>query len=164
MTHPDIAGTVLGEGICDSARNGRDGHKPVTLQEGNATLCADPNLPAIVLKEALRLVVWQSTVGNLTNGNPRRRRRSLGGSAARGAAASAKRASLAINRNLSFIPSIQAVSRAQPKTDIAGGENGKDPSAGETLLFGEGWDGKIAKLVQAIAGRHPNIALAILEE
>src|SRR4030095_10389575 len=81
-----------------------------------------------------------------------------------GAVASAKPASLAINRNLSFIPSIQAVSRAQPKTAIAGGENGKDPSAGETLLFGEGWDGKVAKLVQAISGRHPNIALAILEE
>src|SRR6185369_11450915 len=54
--------------------------------------------------------------------------------------------------------------RCQPNTAVAGGQNRKDPFAGQTLLDGEGWDRKVAKLVQAIFGRHPNVALAILEE
>ena len=89
---------------------------------------------------------------------------SCGESADQGAIAPASQASIAINRDLSFIPSVQPIRRAQPMTAIPRGENGETPSAGETLLDRNRGDGEDAKPVQAIQGRHPNIAFTILEE
>src|SRR5678815_4942966 len=56
MTHPDVPCTVVGEGIDDSVRYGCYGNKPVGLEKGNPALRPDPQLPASVLKEGMRLV------------------------------------------------------------------------------------------------------------
>ena len=66
MTHPDVPCTVLGEGKDDSVRYGCYGNKPVRLEKGNPALRSDPQLPATVLKEGMRLI-RQPTVGNLPN-------------------------------------------------------------------------------------------------
>src|SRR4029453_9434355 len=75
MTHPDVPCTVVGEGIDDSVRYGCYGNKPVGLEKGNPALRPDPQLPASVLKEGMRLV-RQPAVRNLSNRAPRVRLRS----------------------------------------------------------------------------------------
>ena len=162
MTHPDVPCTVVGEGIDDAVRYGCDGNKPVRLEKGNPAWRPDPHSPASVLKEGVRLV-RQPAVGNLSNRAPRVGR-SCGESADRGAIAHGSQASIAINRDLAFTPSIQPIRCAKPKTSIPRGDNGKHPSARETLLVRKRGDGEVAKQVQAFPGRHPNTAFPILKE
>src|SRR6185436_19025251 len=162
MTHPDVSCTALGEGKDDSVRYGCYGNESVGLKKGNAVLCSDPQLPATVLKEGLRLT-RQPTVWNLPNRAARLRTPSPGESADWGATAHA-RASGAIHRDVALVPSVQPFRCAQPKTAIPRGENGQNPSARETLLVRKCWDREVAKPVQAFRGRHPNIAFPILKQ
>src|SRR6476646_1090687 len=163
-THPDVPCSVLGEGIDDSVWYGACGNKPVRLKKANPDLRSDPNLPAVVLKEGIHRILRQPSVGNLPNRAPRVRAPSGRQSADRGPTAHVTQPSIAINRDLAFIPSIHPIRRAQPKTAIPRGQNGKKPSARETLLVGKRWDSEVAKAVQAFCGRHPNIAFPILKE
>src|SRR5512132_4446415 len=144
MTHPHVPCTVVGEGKDDSVRYGCYGNKPVGLKKGDPALRPDPHLPASVLKEGLRRV-RQPAVCNLSNRAPRVGLPSWGESADRGATAHARQASIAINRDLAFNPSIQPIRCAHPKTAIPRGQNGKNPSARETLLVRKRWDGEVAK-------------------
>src|SRR6185369_7456676 len=79
-------------------------------------------------------------------------------------AAHTTRASLAIDRNFTLVPSVQPIRRTQPKTSILRSQNRRNPSAGQTLLYRKRWDGEVAKPVQALYARRPNIALPILQE
>src|SRR4030095_1213221 len=164
MTHPDVPCSALGEGIDDSVRYRACGNKPVRLKKANPDLRSDPNLPAVVLKEGIRRILRQPTVGNLPNRAPRVRAPSGRHSADRGPTAHVTQPSIAINRDLASIPSIHPIRRAQPQTAIPRGQNGKKPSARETLLVRKRWDREVAKPVQTFYGRHPNIAFPILEE
>src|SRR4029453_5975779 len=163
MTHPNVPCTVVGEGIDDSVRYGCYGNKPVGLEKGNPALRPDPHLPASVLKEGMRLV-RQPAVCNLSNRAPRVGLPSWGESADLGATAHARPASIAINRDLAFHPSIQPIRCAHPKTAIPRGQNGRNPSARPTLVDGNRGDGEVAKPIEAIIGRHPDIAFPIFKE
>src|SRR4029079_6283991 len=144
MTHPDVPCTVVGEGKDDSVRYGRYGDKAIGLEKGNPALRPNPQLPVSVLKEGLRLVRQPALCC--------------------GASAHAGQTSIAIHRDLARCPSIQPIRGAQPETAIPRGQNGKNPSARETLLVGKRWDCKVAKPVQAVPGRHPNIVFPILKQ
>src|SRR4029450_8029047 len=163
MTHPDVPCTVVGEGIDDSVRYGCYGNKPVGLEKGNPALRPDPHLPASVLKDGTP-PVRQPAVCNLSNRAPRVGLPSWGESADRGATAHASPASIAINRDLAFHPSIQPIRCAHPKTAIPRDHNGRNPSARQTLLDGNRGDGEVTKPIEAIVGRHPNIAFPIFKE
>ena len=159
MTHPDVPCTVLGEGIDDPVRYGCYGNKPVGLEKGNPALRPDPNLPAMRPERGHRAL----------SGNPlsvisrivplESRRPSWGESAERGATAHASAASIAINRDLAFIPSVQPIRCAQPKTAVPRGQNGRNPSAGQTLLDGNRGDGEVAKPIEAIRRSPPKYCL-----
>src|SRR6476620_621706 len=99
MTHPDVPCTVVGEGIDDSVRYGCDGNKPVGLEKGNPALRPDPQLPASVLKEGMRLV-RQPGVCDFSNRALRVGLPSGGESADRRATARASPSSIAVNRDL----------------------------------------------------------------
>jgi hypothetical protein len=94
----------------------------------------DPNSPAIVLKDGIHGVIRQSTV------------------------------SLAVNRNLPVIPSVQAIRSAKPNAAILGCENGPNEGVRQTLLARNRSHREVANAVDAIPGGHPNIAFTILKE
>src|SRR6187399_2837196 len=143
MTHPDVPCTVVGEGIDDSVRYGCYGNKPVGLEKSNPALRPDPQLPASVLKKGMRLV-RQPAVCNFSNRALRVGLPCWGECADRGATAHASPASIAINRDLVFSPSIQPIRCAHPKTAIRGDHNGRNPSARQTLLGGNRGDCEVA--------------------
>src|SRR5277367_5702037 len=84
---PEIPGTV--HGMHDPARHATYGNKPAVLEVGKRASRRDPNSPAIILEERVR-IIRQST------------------------------ASLAIDRNLPVIPSVQAITRSQPNAAVPG--------------------------------------------
>jgi hypothetical protein len=134
MAYPDVPCTIPGDGKYDSGRYGSYGKKPVRPVDGDSIQRSDPDLPPFVLKEGIDWSFRQSILGNLPNGVSRLRAESGGKSAEQRISAAATQASLAINRCLSFIPSVQAIGRAEPHTAIPRGQNGGNALAGQTLL------------------------------
>ena len=70
----------------------------------------------------------------------------------------------AIHLDLAVHPSIQPGRCAHPKTAIPRDRNGRNSSARQTLLDGNRRDGEVAKPIEAIVGRHPNVAFPIFKE
>ena len=163
MTHPDVPCTVVGKRKDDSVRYGCYGNKPVGLKKGNPAWRSDPHSPTSVLKQGVRLI-RQPTVGDLTNRGPRVTLPPRSESADRGTTAHTTEASIAIIRDLAFIPPIQPIRGAEPKTAILRGQNRKHPCARETLQVRKRWDGEVAKPVQTSHSCHPNIAFPILKK
>src|SRR5690349_8781908 len=55
VADPEIPRTVRGAGKHNSARPGDYGNKPIILKEGNSAIREDPDSPAIVLREGLKV-------------------------------------------------------------------------------------------------------------
>src|SRR5271166_523454 len=72
--------------------------------------------------------------------------------------------SLAVNRNLPVLPSVQTIERAKPDTAVPSRQNGPNESTGQTLFDRNRGHGIVAEAVEAIRGRYPNIAFTILKE
>jgi hypothetical protein len=134
VADPEIPPTVASHGMHDAAGHGAYCDKPVILEVGDPAMGGNPNSPAIVLKERIHVIIRQST------------------------------APFAVNGNLSVVPSVQAIPSAKPDAAIPGRQHGHNGSVGQTLLYGNRWDGEVTKAVEAIYRGDPNIALAILEE
>jgi hypothetical protein len=72
--------------------------------------------------------------------------------------------SLAVNRNLPVIPSVQAVASAEPNAAIRGRQDGPDVVIRQTLLDRNRGGSEVAKTVEAIKSGNPNIAFTVLKE
>jgi hypothetical protein len=70
----------------------------------------------------------------------------------------------AVDRDFAILPSVQAIGRSQPHGAIGRRENRRNASARQTLLDGNRRDGELAKAVEAIDRRDPDVALTILEQ
>ena len=70
----------------------------------------------------------------------------------------------AINREMSLFEASQTLASANPNCAIRGSQDRAAYRHRQTLPGGPRRDCKTAKPVQAIAGRHPQIAFSILEE
>src|SRR5690348_1574146 len=114
MAYPNVPRMICGYGIHDSIRYGSYGKKPVRFKNRHPFPSSDPHLPVIVLEERLHLLFRQSAVGNLPNHALRVRADCRRESATLGTTDHARPASLAINGDLSFIPSVEAIRHAQP--------------------------------------------------
>src|SRR5271166_4704893 len=148
---PDIPRTVLGDGMHVSARHRTHGNKPAILEVSNPAGRGDPNSPLTVLKERPSVVIGQPFVDYLAYQFLT-------------VAARKQPPSLAVNRNLPVIPSVQAINRAKPNAAISGRQNGPGFGIRQTLFDGNGGDGEVAKAIDAIRSGYPNIAFAILKE
>jgi len=151
VTHPDVPRGVRGNGINDPVGHGAHGNEPVRVENGDSTKRCDPNLPAIILREGVHLIIRQSTSSNLSHRPP------LPGNSL-GSTALGRCTSLAVNRDLPVIPPVQAVIRADPNAAVARRQNGLNASARQTLLDGNRGDGEAAKAVEAADGRYPYTA------
>src|SRR6266478_62305 len=110
VTDPKIPAVVPGDGIQLAAGHAKYGNKPAVLKVGNPAKRGDPNSPAIILKKRLH-PARQSTIGYLADRPGRLGRRRPCTSAA-------------VNRNLPFLPSVQATTGANPHAAIPGREDG----------------------------------------
>jgi hypothetical protein len=108
--------------------------KPAILEIGNAATRGDANAPSIILKDGLHGIVRQSTT------------------------------SLAINRNVAVIPSVQAITTTEPNAAVLGPQDGRNEGIGQPLLHRNRGDGKVAKAVETITVGDPDIAFTILKE
>src|SRR6266566_5956070 len=106
VVDPEIPRALLGDGMHDPTRDRPNGNKPPILKIGNAAKRRDPNSPALVPKERHHGIVRQSIIVYLAH----RRRMSR--------ACERAHASLAVNRVLSVIPSVQTVESADPNASI----------------------------------------------
>ena len=145
VADPDAPRTVRADGIHDAFRHGANGNKPVRLEQGHAAIRGDPQIPAIVLKKGVHLVIRQPIACDVP---PRHH----------------LCASLTVSRDVPFVPSVQAIIRAEPHGSIGRRENGRHATAGQTFLERNRRDGEFAKAVEAINGRDPHIAFAVLKE
>jgi hypothetical protein len=134
VADPEIPPMIASEGFHDAAGHGGYWNKAALLEVGHPVMGGNPNSTMIVLKERIHVIIRQSTI------------------------------SLAVNRNLPVVPSVQAIPGAKPDAAIPGRQDGHNGSIRQTLLYGNRGDGKVAKAVEAINGRDPNIAFAILED
>src|SRR5690349_21494396 len=103
-------------------------------EDGNSVRRSDPKLPLSVLKQHIDFIFRESFVGNLPNRQPRLCDPSGAGVAERSAKASATHALPAKDRDLSLIPSVQAIRRTKPKATVARGHDRENASAGEASL------------------------------
>src|SRR5271166_6198044 len=107
---PEIPSSVFGDRMHESTGRRAYRNKPIALEVGNPTMRGNPDSPAIILRQRTNLIVRQSTIGYLAHRprGTRSPRRGLG-------------PSLAVNRNLPVLPSVQAITCAEPNTAIPGG-------------------------------------------
>src|SRR5262249_29016574 len=70
----------------------------------------------------------------------------------------------AIDREMATLPAIQAVDAGNPDRVVAGGQYGGHGGAWQTLFGGERRNGKVAKPVEAVLARHPDIAFRIFKQ
>jgi len=134
VADPEIPCAASCHGIHVSVRDSAYPKKTAILEVGNAAERGGPDSSAIVHKEGMHVVVWQST------------------------------ASLAVNRSVPVIPSVQARTCSKPNTAISGRQYGPNVGTRQTLLDRNRGDREISKVVEAITGRNPNSAFTILEE
>jgi hypothetical protein len=134
VADPEIPPAIAREGFHDAGGHGGYWNKPAILEVGHPVMGGNPNSPMIILKERIHVIIRQSTT------------------------------SLAVNRNLPVVPSVQAIPSAKPDAAIPVRQDGHNGSIGQTLLYRNRGDGNVSKAVEAIYGGDPNIAFAILEE
>src|SRR5262249_29122712 len=70
----------------------------------------------------------------------------------------------AVDRDLSGVPSAQAVETAQPDAAIAGREHGPGRGARQALIRGNRPHGHVAKTIEALVRGDPDVAFSILKE
>src|SRR6266566_283957 len=134
VADPEIARTVPGYGVHDSTGHRPYGNEPAIFEVGKPAKSGDPNSPAIVLKKGLHGVVWQPS------------------------------SSLAVDRDLPVIPSVQAVVGAKPNAAVPIRKDGLNICIRQTLVHRNRGDSEIAKAIEAINCSDPNIALTILKK
>jgi hypothetical protein len=132
---------------------------------------AEPNIPRTVLGDGLHASQGRGAYGNepaiLEPGNPVRR----GGPNSPAIILKEGlhiiiRQSVAfpIYRDLTVVPSVQAIKSAKPDAAVPSRQNRKNVGIRQALLDRDRWYGEVAKAVEAIKGGDPNIAFAILEK
>ena len=135
VADPEIPRAVPGDGMHVSAGHAADGNKPAILEVGDPAHAWRPKFARDHPERGTPTPSsWQST------------------------------ASLAVNRNLPVLPSVQAIDSAKPNAAIPGRQNGHNVGIRQTLLHRNRGDGEVAKAVEAISGGYPNIAFTILKE
>src|SRR5262249_51386857 len=119
--NPQIPCGVFNDRTRNSAGNGAYRNKPVIFKVAEPTNRGDPNSPAIILKQRMRVKSVELPVSFVAAGYWL-------------CAAPGLRAALAVNRNLPVIPSVQAVTGAEPDAAIPGCQNGPDDGRRQTLV------------------------------
>src|SRR5215470_4609394 len=115
-----VSGAVLNDGSHYSAWKLTQRNKVIIFQVAESVRRRDPDSFAIVLKERLRWIAIRFTV------------------------------SIAIDRNLSFTPPIQTISRGQPNGSVFSCQYGSAYRTRQPLIHRNRADGEVAKAVQAI--------------
>src|ERR1700692_207661 len=166
LADPDIACAVPGHGM-HVAWDSADGREPAIFKKGDSAMRGHPNPILKVLKEGLDRIIGQSTCGYVAHA-PWAARLALpalyaGFLFSVGVARSCF-SPLAINSKMAIIPSVQAMSSAEPDAAIPDREDGFNDGIRQTLLDRNRGDCEVAKAVEAIQRWHPNVTFAILEE
>src|SRR5262249_49848197 len=137
-----------------SSRGEADRNEPTVLEVRHPAQRGDPESPALVLEECSYAVVWKPAIEYLASSStpclaPH--------SCCRTVACRAK------NRDASAIPSAQAAKSAEPHAAIPRRENGPRRCTRQALIGGNRSDGEIAKDVEAVLRRDPDVSFTIFK-
>ncbi len=134
-------------------------------------LVADPEIPRTVASDGMHDPARRAVYGNkpaiLEVGNPSSRGDPNSSAIILkegGCIVWQSAVSLAVDRNLAVIPSVQAIGSTEPNAAIPGRQDRPNAGIGQTLLDRNRRDGEVSKAVEAIQGGDPDIAFTILKE
>src|SRR5262249_18296079 len=135
--YPEAAGGVLREPRY-RPRYFAHGNEAVVLQVAEPPFRGDPDPPARILIEGIRVQTVEFAVSRAAPGTE--------------------------ERDLAVAPFVQAAASGEPDRSVTARQYGSDHRTRQALVRGEGGDGHVAKAVEAVDGGHPDTAFAILEE